>query len=76
MKRTKAGINDSDPLTFTRRNMERLGADFFQQQKPTEVFIPPYSMYVALGELVVRARPTMWGLRPASPRVTVRGAVV
>jgi hypothetical protein len=32
--------------------MERLGADFFQQQKPTEFFIPPYSIYVARGDLV------------------------
>jgi hypothetical protein len=52
MKRSKAGVNDSGPLTLTRRNKERLGADFFQQQKPTEVFIPPYSMYVARGDLV------------------------
>ena len=52
MKRSKAGVNDSGPLTLTRRKMERLGADFFQQQKPTEVFIPPYSVYVARGDLV------------------------
>ena len=32
--------------------MERLGAEFFQQQKQTEVFIPPYSVYVARGDLV------------------------
>jgi hypothetical protein len=53
MKRSKAGVNDSGPLTLTKRNMERLGTDFFQQQKLTEVFIPPYSMYVARGDLVL-----------------------
>jgi hypothetical protein len=52
MKRSKAGGNDPGPLTLTRRKMERLGAEFFQQQKPTEVFIPLYSMYVARGDLV------------------------
>jgi hypothetical protein len=51
MKRSKAGVNDSGPLTLTRRKMERLGADFCQPQKPTQVFIPPYSIYVARGDL-------------------------
>jgi hypothetical protein len=30
MKRSKAGVNDSGPLTFNRLKMERLGSEFFQ----------------------------------------------
>lgn len=50
MKRSKTGVTDSGLLT--RRNMDRLGTEFFQQQKPTEISIPPYSVYVARGDLV------------------------
>jgi hypothetical protein len=52
-KRSKAGVNDSSPLTFTKGTMESLFDDLFQQQKQTEVFIPLYSVYVARGDLVL-----------------------
>ncbi|MCX8500979.1 MAG: hypothetical protein ORO03_04725 [Alphaproteobacteria bacterium] len=52
MKRNQTELNDSSLQTMSRRDIERLGTDFFQQQKPMEVVIPPYSMYVARGDVV------------------------
>jgi hypothetical protein len=52
MKETKTGVSDVSLPAMTTRKLERLGTDFYQQQKPTEVVIPPYSIYVARGDVV------------------------
>jgi hypothetical protein len=52
MKRNQTAVNDFGLQTLSRRDMEGLGTDFFQRQKPMEVVIPPYSMYVARGDVV------------------------